>query len=122
MSISKNPTSATPLTDDGLETSRPIEFAAGADRSPLEALLDAPSRPFPSTDRPFVALCTDTCHPTLSGRVRIRREGAESAADPLEAERWLPTLHGFSIRVGDRLLMQAVEGHSEPIVIGVIER
>lgn len=65
----------------------------------------------------FVAECIDTHHPILQGRVRIRWGGAPSS----DAERWVPTLHGQSIRKGDRLLVQTPHGGGEPIVVGIID-
>jgi hypothetical protein len=69
----------------------------------------------------FVALCIDARHPTLAGRVKIRRELPDAPANTDDRERWVPVLHGLSIRVGDRLLMQRAEGLNEPIVVGVID-
>jgi hypothetical protein len=77
---------------------------------------NTPRYPWPIGE-PFVAECIDARHPTLQGRVRIRWDGARDSA----AEMWVPTLHGQSIRKGDRLLVQTPRGSGEPIVVGVID-
>jgi hypothetical protein len=84
----------------------------------FEKILEAnpPRSPWPIGE-PFVAECTDARHPTLQGRVRIRWDGAPNDA----GEMWVPTLHGQSIRKGDRLLVQRPHGGGEPIVVGVID-
>jgi hypothetical protein len=79
----------------------------------LETKQPRPSWPI---GEPFVVECTDAQHPSLQGRVKIQWNGA---GYPLDS--WVPTLHGQSIRKGDRLLMQMPQGGGEPIVIGVID-
>lgn len=59
---------------------------------------------------------TGTCHPTLTGRARVRWDGA---GGPCEA--WLPALHGLAIRAGDRVLVTQPLRWPEPIVVGVID-
>lgn len=75
-----------------------------------------PSSPWPIGE-PFVAECTDARHPTLQGRVKICWPGHPPDGNEL----WVPTLHGQSIRKGDRLLVQRPHGGTEPIVLGVID-
>ena len=87
--------------------------------SPLRALLQVQRSALP-TPQPFVAWCTDVTHPSLPGRVKIRREPAAGAHEA-EPEHWVPALHGLDIRVGARVLVQSAEGCPEPIVIGVID-
>ncbi|MGD0837522.1 MAG: hypothetical protein ABSB49_12850 [Polyangia bacterium] len=84
----------------------------------FERILEAktPRSPWP-VGEPFVAECTDTHHPTLLGRVRIRWGGAPSG----DIEIWVPALHGQTIRKGDRLLVQTPHGGGEPIAVGVID-
>jgi hypothetical protein len=102
----------------------PSEPTATVDRSEtasaFASLLEAPSRGLPVPTLPFVASCTEVKHPSLHGRVKIRRERSADA-DAGDRERWVPVLHGLSIRVGDRLFVQHVDGHPDPIVIGVID-
>jgi hypothetical protein len=66
---------------------------------------------------PRVGECLDACHPTLLGRVLVRWpvDGLD------EGERWVPTLHGLSVRAGDRVLLLNVNEMPEPIVIGVVD-
>lgn len=73
----------------------------------------APARRMWPVGEPFIVECIDVRHPTLQGRVQIRWQES--------IERWIPTLHGQSIRRGDRLLVQMPLGGSEPIVIGVVD-
>jgi hypothetical protein len=82
----------------------------------LTDLLDAGIAPHWPSDTTFVARVTDARHPTLMGRVKVICEDG-----PEQPERWVPTLHGQTIRVGDRVLMQKPAGSAEPIVIGVID-
>lgn len=96
---------------------------SSAGESPLLPLLEGRRRqPTWPAESSFVATCVDAHHPTLLGRVKVHagdpaaRWGAD---DP--AAWWLPTLHGLTIRTGDRLLVQRVAGGDEPIVVGVID-
>jgi hypothetical protein len=73
-------------------------------------------------DSAFVARCSDPRHPTLLGRVKVEWQSGAGAANRAGChEWWVPSLHGLSIRAGDRLLMQHVLGSPEPIAIGVID-
>ena len=64
-----------------------------------------------------VADCIDARHPTLKGRVRCRwTDGTGKRHD-----RWVATLMGLVVRVGDRVLMQAPSNWSEVIVVGVVD-
>jgi hypothetical protein len=65
----------------------------------------------------FVGDCIDTRHPTLKGRVRIRWKDNED----LTREKWLPCLHGLTIRQADRVLVEQPSNWPEPIVIGVVD-
>ena len=88
----------------------PDPWAAGAER---------PAWP---SDSAFVAVCSDPRHPTLLGRVKVVWQSASGSAHGAGCrEWWVPSLHGLSIRAGDRLLLQHALGSSEPIVIGVID-
>ncbi len=82
----------------------------------------ATDRPVWPLDSAFVARCSDPRHPTLLGRVKVEWQSeAGSANGTGYHEWWVPSLHGLSIRAGDRLLMQHELGSPEPIVIGVID-
>jgi hypothetical protein len=95
--------------------------APGASEGPatlLEKILETnPTRPAWPVGEPFVAECVDAKHPTLQGRVKIRWDGIRHEG----GEVWVPTLHGMTIRTGDRLLMQVPRGADLPIVIGVVD-
>jgi hypothetical protein len=103
------------------EVSGPPAAPPSAPDSPsalFEKMLESGPAPLPwPPGEPFVVDCTDASHPTLQGRVRIRWERPGRPAEEL----WVPTLHGQSIRKGDRLLVQVPHGATEPIVIGVID-
>jgi hypothetical protein len=83
------------------------------------ALLAAP-RTAPSwpPDATFVATCVNARHPTLLGRVQV--SWAITAGDPPQCW-WVPTLHGLTIRSGDRVLLSRAGGLPEPIVVGVVD-
>lgn len=103
----------------------PDETASGGatpnsdDVSGLAALLKTSRQATSSSEAAFVATCADARHPTLFGRVKVY-EG-DPSDDGSARARWVPTLHGLTIRQGDRLLLQRVAGSSEPIVVGVID-
>ncbi len=59
--------------------------------------------------------CIETEHPTLMGRVRIRWQTKEWQ------EKWLPTLHGITVRRGDRVMILSPANWIEPFVIGVVD-
>ncbi len=61
-----------------------------------------------------VLLVTDVQHPTLVGRVRC-------VDDARGSSRWLPTLRGLSIRVGDRVLVHRPCDFAESVVVGVVD-
>jgi hypothetical protein len=96
-----------------------------ADVSPLEPILAG----FVSSDREkaqaapgkgvelFVGDCLDDRHPSITGRVLISWQDAQSNA----IEKWLPALQGLSVRKLDRVLLQQPVNWPEPIVFGVID-
>lgn len=96
-----------------------------ADVSPLEPILAG----FVSSDREkvqaapgkgvelFVGECLDDRHPSITGRVLISWQDAQSNA----IEKWLPALQGLSVRKLDRVLLQQPVNWPEPIVFGVID-
>jgi len=96
-----------------------------ADVSPLEPILTG----FVSSDREkaqaapgkgvelFVGDCLDDRHPSITGRVLISWQDAQSNA----IEKWLPALQGLSVRKLDRVLLQQPVNWPEPIVFGVID-
>ena len=59
----------------------------------------------------------DARHPHLLGRVKvsIRLEAGN------EHELWVPSMHGLSIRVADRVLVTQPGNFNEPVVTGVID-
>ncbi|MBL4688214.1 MAG: hypothetical protein JKY37_26745 [Nannocystaceae bacterium] len=69
---------------------------------------------FPKTDGLTTGEVVDDRHPALVGRIRVHRVGDA-------APHWLSTLRGISARIGDRLVTEFVEGHDDPIVIGVVD-
>jgi hypothetical protein len=70
----------------------------------------------PSSTEARMAECVGTRHPTLAGRVLVRRASAEEGR-----ELWVPTLQGLVVREGDRVLLLAVAGATEPVAIGVVD-
>jgi hypothetical protein len=110
--------SASPVGNASAE--RTAETEGTTEPSPLQVLLGAePRRPVFPPDPTFVATCIDPRHPTLIGRVKIAwgEPGAATSDDGW----WVPTLHGLTIRDGDRLLLARAAGSVEPIVVGVID-
>ena len=73
----------------------------------------APSR----SSAPRVGECTDATHPTLVGRVKVRIAMVDGTVD----ERWLPALHGLSVRKGDRVLVVQPDNWPEAVVTGVVD-
>ncbi len=71
----------------------------------------------PASAQPVVGWCTDTKHPALTGRVRVRWKTPGGA----ERERWLPCVHGLTVRENDRVLVQPVANWPQPIVVGVVD-
>ena len=96
-----------------------------ANVSPLEPILAG----FVSSDREraqavparrvelFVGECVDDRHPSITGRVLISWQDAQSNA----IEKWLPALQGLSVRKLDRVLLQQPVNWPEPIVFGVVD-
>jgi hypothetical protein len=66
---------------------------------------------------PMVGECVDHRHPTLIGRALIRWVDAAGAV----VERWLPTLHGVTVRVADRVLLIWPANWAEPLITGVVD-
>ena len=93
--------------------------------SPLEPILAG----FVSSDREtaqtasgkgfelFVGECLDDRHPSITGRVLISWQDAQSNT----IEKWLPALQGLSVRKFDRVLLQQPVNWPEPIVFGVVD-
>lgn len=65
----------------------------------------------------FVGECLDDRHPSITGRVLIGWQDAQSNA----IEKWLPALQGLSVRKLDRVLLQQPVNWPEPIVFGVVD-
>ena len=63
-----------------------------------------------------IAECIDDVHPVMAGRVRCRFERPYGAT-----EVWLPCLVTVRPRVGDRVLVQRVEGVATGLVTGVVD-
>jgi len=96
-----------------------------ANVSPLEPILAG----FISSDREkaraelvrqgdlIVGECLDDRHPSITGRVLISWQDAQSNI----IEKWLPALQGLSVRKLDRVLLQQAVNWPEPIVFGVID-
>ena len=110
----------TGASDIDLDTEYPLlrDIVADANNDPVRT--DTAPKPIhidaSSTSAPFIGSCLDTHHPTLAGRVLVqwRMNG-----DLLQ--QWLPTLHGTSLRNGDRVLIQLPANSLAPIVIGVVD-
>ncbi|MBW2456184.1 MAG: hypothetical protein JRI68_16820 [Deltaproteobacteria bacterium] len=66
---------------------------------------------------PWVARCVDPRHPSLIGRIccEIESPGTETV------QRWVPTLHGLTVRTGDQVLLSKPANWLEPIVVGVLD-
>ena len=65
----------------------------------------------------FVGECLDDRHPSITGRVLISWQDAQSNA----IEKWLPALQGLPVRKLDRVLLQQPVNWPEPIVFGVVD-
>lgn len=111
------------LASRGEATERVDELTG---KSPLDELLDlepSPISPVRSVLPPrgttdsLVGEVVDDRHPSLRGRVRVRWQDLEGRT----FEKWLPTLHGLSIRVADRVLMVGATNWPEYVVAGVID-
>lgn len=97
--------------------SSPVAESSGASPCSVDDVLaeSATHEPVP----PGVALvgeCLDVMHPVLTGRVLVRL-----ALPRGPVERWVPTLHGLSLRVGDRVLVQRPANWPEAIVLGTVD-
>lgn len=104
---------------------KPNQAVCEADVSPLEPILAG----VVSSDREkiktaprkghevFVGECQDDQHPSITGRVLIAWQDADSNA----IEKWLPTLQGLPVRKLDRVLLQQPVNWPEPIVLGVLD-
>ncbi len=66
---------------------------------------------------PWVARCVDPRHPSLVGRIccEVESPGTETV------QRWIPTLHGLTVRRGDQVLLSKPANWLEPIVVGVVD-
>jgi hypothetical protein len=102
------------------EEARVAEARDRAPQSAIDTLLDAaaPASPAPAA-RPetLVGEVVDTKHPTLRGRVRVRWMDLEGQT----FEKWLPQLHGMSVRAHDRVLLTRASNWPEHVVTGVID-
>ena len=77
---------------------------------------DSPKKQYENSERsPLIGECIEVQHPTLMGRVRVRWQDKEWQ------EKWLPTLHGITVRNGDRVLIMSPVNWIEPLVIGVVD-
>lgn len=74
-----------------------------------------PKKSEDSVHGPLIGECIEVQHPTLVGRVHIRWQDIELY------EKWLPTLHGITVRKGDRVLILSPVNWIEPLVIGVVD-
>jgi hypothetical protein len=81
----------------------------------LADMLPGPAVPGPAGPS-LVAECVDAVHPVLAGRVRVRWRAAG-----LTEERWVPTLFGVTVRVGDRVLLTQPANFDEPVAMGVLD-
>ena len=104
---------------------RPSPGAAEAE--PAESLVEAIAAHVPASvaaagaapalpGAPVVGEVVDARHPTLIGRVLVRCAVASG-----EVERWVPTLQGLPVRVGDRVLLVQPVNWAEPVVTGVVD-
>ncbi|MGE0792216.1 MAG: hypothetical protein AB7S26_41470 [Sandaracinaceae bacterium] len=82
----------------------------GAHATPTEALP-------PLRTEHLVGEVVDTKHPTLTGRVRVRWTDLDGHL----YEKWLATLMGLPVRVGDRVLMTRPANYPERVVTGVLD-
>jgi len=64
-----------------------------------------------------VAECIEDCHPTLTGRVRVR--WTDSSGE--EQVQWVPTLAQVGVRKADRVLLTRACNWPEAVVIGVVD-
>jgi hypothetical protein len=64
-----------------------------------------------------VACVLDDRHPSIVGRVEV--SWRDDAGRGRRA--WVPSLHGLSVRRGDRVLLMKPEGLDEPVVTGVLD-
>ncbi len=87
--------------------------------SPLEAMLEHAPPVIASSGRTelLVGEVVDARHPTLRGRVRVRWQDLEGQT----FEKWLPTLQGLPVRVGDRVVLSRAINWPEAIVTGVVD-
>jgi len=74
-----------------------------------------PKKSEDSVHGPLIGECIEVQHPALVGRVHIRWQDIELY------EKWLPTLHGITVRKGDRVLILSPVNGIEPLVIGVVD-
>jgi len=74
-----------------------------------------PKKSEDSVHGPLIGECIEVQHPTLVVRVHIRWQDIELY------EKWLPTLHGITVRKGDRVLILSPVNWIEPLVIGVVD-
>src|SRR5690606_32552582 len=91
-----------------------------APRSEIDALLEAAAPAVlapPARPETLVGEVIDTQHPTLRGRVRVRWTDLEGQT----FEKWLPALHGMSVRSHDRVLLTRASNWPEHVVTGVID-
>jgi hypothetical protein len=91
----------------------PQDAVEGADY----AITAAPRAQRRTDPGPWVGACVDVSHPHLRGRVRVRWEDAQGAAQT----QWLPCLASLAVRVGDRVLIAAPTNFDEPVVMGVLD-
>jgi hypothetical protein len=117
-----------PTSVPAIDASRDVDVAGGEDADPkgLGTVSPAEPRREAATEAPLpeaspvvgllVGECTATCHPTLSGRVRVGFVDTHGA----HRESWLATLHGLAVRAHDRVLISQPGNWHEPLVIGVI--
>ena len=85
--------------------------------TPALQLVPSPSQEVGQSFAPVIGECLDVRHPTLVGRVLVRVPDAAGEA----SERWLPTLQGLALRVGDRVLLVRANNETEAIAIGVVD-
>ena len=86
------------LLDKIIENSGDCKDAANASRSPL------------------IGECLDSRHPVLQGRVLVRWNDGGGGY-----EKWLPVVHGTTVRRKDRVLILKPANSPESIVIGVVD-
>lgn len=97
----------------------PREICEG-EKSLLEELLESPQRGMgeqAAAMPPLLGMCIDEDHPAMCGRAKI----AWQLPDGTGHEAWLARIHSVTVRKGDRVIVQQLANHSEPVIMGVLD-